>query len=357
MASVASFVHSTVWLPRSPRSLLAHRNLLLAVLGALLAATIALAWLTAAPPAPQVVVAEIQAAAKPSATPPPAAPAATPAPQPPTAAPAPAQAVIALTPAPDPALIEKNPYGWLPTKSPDGRQAWMVYARPFDRSGKQPRIAMVISGLGLSKLTTQNAIRNLPPEVTLSFMPYHTIAAMMEEARAAGHETLIDVPMEPLDYPRQDPGPEALLVALDPAQNLDRLHWMMGRGTGYVGMMTYMGSRFAATPEQLRPILGDIKGRGLAFVDARSTADGTAMKLAAEMKLPRGAADRVLDTDLSRSGIEQQLGELETLARRNGSAIGVGAAYPLTIQAVATWSARLAERGIVLAPLSAVLVP
>jgi hypothetical protein len=132
---------------------------------------------------------------------------------------------------------------------------------------------------------------------------------------------------------------------------------MMGRGSGYIGMMTYMGSRFASAPEQLRPVLVELRGRGLAFIDDRASADGAAMKLAAEVKVPRSSVDRLLDSDISRSGIDQQLGQLEELARRNGSAIGVGTGYPLTIQAVAAWSTRLAAHGIVLAPLSAVLVP
>jgi uncharacterized protein len=363
MAPVTSYVHPTAWLPRGRRSLLAGKTLIAVVLGIFLAVIVARLWLHVATPAPQVVIVAIPAATSIKPAPKPSTPAAAVAPQPaaaaapapPPTAPAPTPAVIALTPAPDPALAENGPDGPLPVISHDGRQPWAVYARPFDRTDKRPRVAIVINGLGLSKLTTQDAIRNLPPEVALSFMPYHTIAAAMQEARAAGHETLLDLPMEPLDYPRQDPGPRALLVSLDPSQNLDRLHWMMGRGTGYIGMLTYMGSRFAATPGQLRPILAELKARGLAFVDARASADGAGIKLAAEVNLPRGLVDRVLDTDVSRARVEQQLGELETLARHKGSAIGVGAGYPFMIQAIAAWSTHLAAHGIALAPLSAVL--
>ena len=363
--------------PNGRRAAIAGKALLAAA-GIVLAAVLALiAWLEFTGPVHEAVIVAIPPAQVPAPpapapapvaapslappAPPQAAPAAAPAPaaaEPPAAPPsepAAAPVVIALAPAPDPDLVDKTPDGPLPIISRDGRKPWQVYARPFDRGERRPRVSIVVAGLGLSKITTQDAIRELPPEIDLSFLPYHPIGEALQQARAAGHETVLDLPMEPLDYPRQDPGPRALLTSLEPRQNLDRLHWMMSRGTGYIGMITFMGSRFAASPEMLRPILVDLKQRGLAFIDGRATGDGAAAKLASEVKLPRALADRVLDSDVSRPGIEQQLAELEDLARRGGSAIGIGTAYPVTIQTVTAWAARLPEHGIILAPLSAVL--
>ncbi|MBV8888671.1 MAG: divergent polysaccharide deacetylase family protein [Alphaproteobacteria bacterium] len=270
-------------------------------------------------------------------------------------APAPAPAIIALSPAPDPDLVEKTPDGPLPALGHDGRQPWIVYARPFDAGDRRPRVAIVIGQLGPSKIPSQDAVQNLPPETTLSFLPYHPVADLLQQARRLGHETMLDLPMEPLDYPREDPGPKALLVALEPRQNLDRLHWLMTRGTGYIGLMTYMGSRFDATPDQLRPVLAELKQRGLAFLDAGRSGDDIAPKLGAELGLPRGLADRVIDADASRTAIEAQLAQLEDLARRGGSAVGVGQPYPVTIETVAAWASHLPDHGIALAPLSAVL--
>ena len=342
-----------------------------------LAAAGGLAWLQWAAPGANPVVVPLPPVAPPKPAPPPPsvpapAPVRPPAPPasppaaaapPPESAPPPseppsASGAIVLVPAPDPELVEKSPDGPLPIVARDGRKPWIVYARPFDRSDKRPRIAIVISGLGLSKIATQDAIRDLPPNVTLSFLPYSGNAAdWLAQARTVGHETLMDMPMEPLDYPRQDPGPRALLTSLEPRQNLDRLHWMMSRGTGYIGLMTFMGSRFSATPDLLRPILVDIKARGLAFVDSHSGGENGAIKMATDLKEPRGVADRILDAEASRGAIEQHLTELEDLARRGSSSIGVGSAYPVTIQTVAAWAAGLQARGFALAPVSAVLTP
>src|SRR6185312_4528635 len=114
----------------------------------------------------------------------------------------------ALPPAPDSGLIEKGGAGFLPIIGRDGRQPWQVYARPFDLADKRPRIAIVISNLAGSATETDAAIHSLPPAVTLSFMPYRKrLGEWISLARAAGHEVLLDLPMEPPDALNHDPGP------------------------------------------------------------------------------------------------------------------------------------------------------
>ncbi len=256
----------------------------------------------------------------------------------------------------DPALIEPSASGPLPMVADDGRKAWQVYARPFDRTDRRPRIAIVVNGLGLAVPETQAAIDRLPPAVTLAFNPYtRDLPDWLQKARGAEHEVVLTVPMEPVDYPREDPGPQTLLTALSPRQNLDRLEWTMGRAAGYVGLTNLMGSRFLAATTELRPIIEVIKGRGLLFLETRAANQTAVAALAQEFALPQAASDRDLDGTLSPSGIDQALAELEPIARRKGSAIGTGSPYPLTIDRLVAWVASLDNKGLVLAPLSAVV--
>ena len=69
----------------------------------------------------------------------------------------------------------------------------------------------------------------------------------MEKARQAGHEVLLQIPLEPLDYPSKDPGPHTLLTTLPPDENFKRLQWLMSRFTGYVGITNHMGAKFEPT--------------------------------------------------------------------------------------------------------------
>lgn len=266
----------------------------------------------------------------------------------------PAFAAGPLAPAPAPGLTEETAEGPLPVVARDGREAWQVYARPFDHTDGRPRLAIVISGLGLSDLATETALSELPPAVTLSFLPSAGNTALwLQKAREKGHETLLDFSLEPFDDPHQYVGPHTLFASLDPSQSLDRLRWAMSRGTGYIGLTTYMGVRFARSPQKLEPILREIKKRGLAFFDPRTTEEKTAKALATQLMLPRGFADRILDTQLSTGDIDDALHSLARLARRRGGAIGVGSAYPATIAAVAHWLKR--NRGVQIVPLSALL--
>jgi len=262
---------------------------------------------------------------------------------------------MALGPVPDPALVSPSPRGQLPVIAPDGREAWKVYARPFDDDKGHPRIAILLGDMGLSDASTNAAIRQLPSAVTLAFAPYATnLQNWIAVARAGGHEVMLQLPMEPLDYPANDPGPNALLTSLTAADNIERLEWLLGRVTGYVGVTNYMGSKFTISPNDLRPVLQAIKSRGLMFLDSRASPRSVAGELAKDIALPVAENDRFLDNEASRPAVDARLADLEKIARATGTAVGIGYPYPVTIERIAAWAPGLAERGIMLAPISAV---
>ena len=259
-----------------------------------------------------------------------------------------AQGGAGLAQAPIAGLIAQGPGGPLPVVAPDGRTAAQAYARPFADNGK-PRVALVIGGLGLNEKATRQAIESLPPEVTLSFVPYADgLQGWIDMARAAGHEVLLEAPMEPKDYPNNDPGPYTLM-ADGPAQDTtQRLEWLLSRATGYFGVTNYLGSKFLQAPTAVGVFESDLRQRGLAFVD-----DGSGARIGGA--LPRASADRIVDDQLDGAAIEAQLTALETQAARSGKAIGSGFAYPITLEEAAHWTSGLAARGFQLAPVSALV--
>jgi hypothetical protein len=251
-------------------------------------------------------------------------------------------------------LVAASPRGQLPVIAPDGRQAWKVYARPFEDPTEHPRIAIMLGDMGLSDAATRTAIRQLPSAVTLAFAPYvGNLQSWIAEARAGGHEAMLQLPMEPLDYPANDPGPQALLTSLTAADNLERLEWLLGRVTGYVGVTNYMGSKFTTSANDLRPVLQALKGRGLLFLDSRASPRSVAAELAKGIGLPEAVNNRFLDNEASRAAIDARLEELERIAKSTGTAVGIGYPYPVTIERIAAWAPGLAARGIMLAPISA----
>lgn len=255
---------------------------------------------------------------------------------------------------PDLALLQETKQGALPIIGPDGREPWKVYGRKVPPVGNMPRLAVIVSGLGLSADATERAI-DLPKEVTLSFTPYGPqLEVEVAAARQSGHEVLLDLPMEPISYPADDPGPHTLLTSLNPNENIARLDWLLGRFKGYVGVINQMGSRFTASPDSLRPILHALKGRGLMFVDSRSTSKSVAEGLARQMNLPNASNDRFIDHEPFRETIDQSLAAAEGEARARGVALVVARPFPITLERMAEWLPKLESRGIEIVPVTAI---
>ena len=152
-------------------------------------------------------------------------------------------------------------------------------------------------------------------------------------ARAAGHEVLLNLPMEPVKFPENDPRPGALFVTLSSNENEERLRWALSRVTGYVGVVNHMGSRLTTSRDVMKPILAEIKARGLLYVEARSSARSVATVMASEMRVPRAINNRFLDArEVSRVTIDAHLTELERNAKDAGVSIAIGQAFPVTIE-------------------------
>lgn len=267
-----------------------------------------------------------------------------------------AETIIELAPAPDPALVEETADGPLPKIAADGRKPSEVYARPVPPDARiDRRIALVVSGMGISESATAHAIEVLPPEVTLSFAPYGSgLQDWIAKARAAGHEVLLELPMEPFGYPQNDPGPHTLLTGGDKGENISRLEWLMSRFTGYAGVMNYQGARFTTSASALTPVMAALGARGLLYVDNGASARSLAPEIARKAGMPAVQATRIVDPVQNPEVIATSLDTLEKVARETGNAVGVASGFPVTVDALVQWTAALKEEGYVLVPVTAI---
>lgn len=281
------------------------------------------------------------------------------APEPPPLAPPAAEtsaaAPVRAIPAPDPALLEPGRHGGLPRIGDDGRTSIRAYARDFDRRDTRPRVGIVVADIGLSATQMGEAIRRLPGAVALALSPYAARPGQAaERARERGMETLIAIPMEPAGYPLNDPGDRALLTGQPMAENLDRLDWALSRAQGYVGAIGAIGGmrgeRFAALPEAIGAVQQALFQRGLLYIDPRPGAPPPARAWGRSV-------DVLLDEPAGTRGeIDRRLAELEAVARDRGTALGLaGSASPVVVERIAAWAQGLEARGLVLAPVSAMI--
>jgi len=174
-------------------------------------------------------------------------------------------------------------------------------------------------------------------------------------ARANGHEILLEVPLEPFDFPQSDPGPDTLLTGQAPRDNLNKLYSVMGRFGGYVGVLNYMGARFTASTADFNPVMEELATRGLGYLDDGSSNRSVAPQLATANNVEFGRADLVLDSDPARAPILDQLKALESKALASGQAIGLISALPVSLQTLAEWAKTAADRGFTIVPISALM--
>ena len=254
-----------------------------------------------------------------------------------------------------PHVSEDTENGPLPIIAKDGRQPWIEYSRNFKHSDRKPRIAIIINNLGLSATYTEQILKMMPKNVTLSFSHISPqLKKWVREARQKGYEILIDLPMEPIGFPRNDPGRSTLLTSLNEVENLNRLEYIMVQSGGYVGLLSTHGDKFTLNSELLLPILKSIKTRGLLYVDSRTTSQSLGPELSSNIQLPRAFNNVFIDKTPSRDYITTKLRELERIAVDKKFAVAIAQPLPLSIEIINEWSSGLKEKGIALAPITAI---
>lgn len=254
-------------------------------------------------------------------------------------------------PAPiDPDLVESSPFGALPIRDDDRRGPLETYAHPFAFGDPRPRVAVLVTGLGLQAELTELAM-GLPSRISLAFSPYGSqVEADVDRARLAGHEAWLQLPMEPADYPESDPGPHTLLVDASREENLGRLRWVLARALGYVGV-TGEGGRFA-TDANPQPIIQELAERGVGLVEL----DGDELEQVATLAgLPFAYGRPAIDAEPSFLAIDYALARLENRALTTGYALGYAQLYPITVERLRAWIETLDDKGLVLAPASAIV--
>lgn len=258
-----------------------------------------------------------------------------------------------------PDLVEETQNGPIPRIGPQGETAFDAYARASvtqASADERPMVAIIITGLGISESSTISAIEKLPDNVTLAFAPYgSSLRSTSAMARAGGHEMLLQIPLEPFDYPDNDPGPQTLLTGQPPRANLDKLFWLMARTGGYTAVINHMGARFTSSAADLSPVMEEIGARGLGYVDDGSSNRSVAANLARTNRVPFRRADIEIDGIPARAEILENLEALERRATEKGMAVGIASGLPITVQMISEWTDTLEEKGILLVPASALM--
>ena len=263
----------------------------------------------------------------------------------------------ALVPAPISGLTKMSAYGRIPAISPAGMTPLSAYKRPFTiTSGKRP-ISIIIGGLGVNRGLTNQAINELPADVTLAFAAHAPgLQNWVNQARAKGHEVLIELPMESASFNPAEPGADrALMASRNSAANIRNLDWLLSRAQGYFGVTNYNGDRFLTRTDVAAPILDKLSKSGLSFIFDGSLNAPSLSALSTSARLPFAKGYTLIDPQQDTAIIQSELSRLTAQAKKSSGTIGVGFAYPETIAAVRNWALNLDAQELALAPASSTL--
>ena len=249
----------------------------------------------------------------------------------------------------DASLARVGAYGPKPARAQDGRTPFAAYRRGGAVS-EGPSVAVIVSGLGLDDALMTRALA-LPADVSLGFAPYaREVAAKMDRAQAAGHEAMIELPMEAPGVAADALGPAALLLSREPQANDQRLDWLLSRAPAYAMATSYLGGRFSRDRVAMDRVMAQLAEAGLAYVDDTSLA----REAARAAGVPYAATDVVL------SAVE---GDVASQLRAVSARLAPGRvvlvklyASPAALAALQGWLADLPE-GAALVPASAAIGP
>ena len=217
------------------------------------------------------------------------------------------------------------------------------------------RIAIVIDDLGndADALERIASWRYPVAGAVLPGLPGSADAA--RRLAASGKEVLLHLPMEPDGYPRVQPGPGVILRSDSDEQIAQTVNQDLESVPGAVGVNNHMGSAATADPRVMRAVVNVLAGRGLFFLDSRTTDSSVARRMADEAAVPAVSRRVFLDTVPSAAAIGRSYRELLQRARSEGTALAIGHPHPETLALLERELPRLAERGVRLVRVSALL--
>ena len=225
---------------------------------------------------------------------------------------------------------------------------------PGRPAGTRPQVALVIDDIGYDRALAE-AFFSLDVPLTLSILPFSPHGkAIAAAARRRGQQVMLHLPMEPEEFPRIDPGPGALLVAMTPDQLIGQLRRDLEEVPGAVGVNNHMGSRLTQDSDRLNQIFSVLKQRGLFFVDSRTTEKTLGHQSARLLRVPFAQRDVFIDHVQEPAFIRRQLDKLVRSAEANGQVVGIGHPHPATIEALREWLPAIRQR-VDLVPVAAIV--
>ena len=198
-----------------------------------------------------------------------------------------------------------------------------------------PKFALVIDDLGYAVPELVMRLCAQPIPFSVAVLPYqeHT----KESANIAfeqGKEVLLHLPMEPVGFPKADPGPGAVMFNLPEQEIRQRVREALDGIPHRTGVNNHMGSRLTPDRPRMTWILQEVKARRCFFVDSRTEKESVAFDVAKELGIRTIQRKVFLDDDKDFAAMEKQWDRALAIAKKEGEVLIIGHIYPETVEAL-----------------------
>jgi len=228
-------------------------------------------------------------------------------------------------------------------------------AVPSVPSGPLPKVAIIVDDMGGNRKAASDII-SLKYPVTLAVIPFLEYSAETADlAYKKGREVLLQLPMEPLEYPRYNPGRGALFTFMTPEEFAATLAEDLSAVPHISGVNNHMGSALTQDREKMEIVLAAIKERRLFFVDSRTIAKSVAYDVAVKMGVSALERNVFLDNEANVESVKKQIDVLIEKAKTDGKALAICHPRPETIRALKDMEKKLTGTEVQVVPASGLL--
>lgn len=222
-------------------------------------------------------------------------------------------------------------------------------ASDVKNSGNKPKIALIITNLGLNRRSTELAI-TLPKQCALGFLPYtKTLKPLLNKAQSKGHEVYLYLPLQTSNS-FESQGKHVLSTKLPPEEIALRLQIILNSHMKYDGVYSNYKEVFTDNIKASMSIFDQIADKNLIFIMGKGRTD----KVEKHFKMHNNiiASNIVLDEEVDKKSIKGKLEDLAKLAEKNGVALGYSQGFVLSVEMIRDWIPSLQKRGILIVPVS-----
>lgn len=208
----------------------------------------------------------------------------------------------------------------------------------------KPKIAILL--ISNDDIESAKRISNFP-DATASVVVFNNYANSNEIYSIISNshrEIIVNINMEPDNYPNNNPGPDTLLIGITDVENVTTLNNVLLNHLSSTGIINIYGNKFISSTKDLNPVLDFLKNKGLIFINASNTNVNKLKNSAKKTNTIVKICDIFIDNKPSEDELKDALKVLEAKAKNEGSAIGLFRYYDDRINIMESWAKEIIQK-------------